>query len=278
MLATAFILLVLVTWGAGYSAGWWRLRRRGHPGVARGWPLALYLAGVCVLGVALLSPIDRWASRSFSMHMVQHLLLTMMAPPLLLLGNPLPVVLWALPARARRGVGRLLTRKALARRGLWALTLLPVAWLIYVANLWIWHLPAAYQAALRHDRVHDLEHLAFFGTALLFWWGIVNPAPRLHGRIPVGFQIGYLVAATGQSILLGAVIGVTERVLYPYYAVASPPWGLAPLYDQALGGSLMWVSSHMYLVPILVLVARRLNAEEQRARRSETGTPGPRTD
>ncbi|MBI3079654.1 MAG: cytochrome c oxidase assembly protein [Deltaproteobacteria bacterium] len=270
-------MLVVAAFGSAYAAGWWRLRSKGYHRLARGWQLGLYLAGLLVVCLALLSPIDRWASWAFTMHMVQHLLLTMLAPPLLLLANPLPAILWALPTGARHRVGRLLTRRAVVRRGLWALTLLPVAWLVYVVTLWTWHLPALYQAALRYELVHNLEHLAFFGTGLLFWWGIVNPAPRLHGRAPPGFQILYLVAATGQNILLGAVIGVTERVLYPYYTTTPRLWGHEPLYDQALGAGLMWVSSHMYLVPILVLLARMLDAEERAIRQREAAGSLPRS-
>lgn len=243
-------------------AGWRRLRLRGHHRLARGWRLALYLGGLGVVGVALLSPIDPWAERMLTFHMVQHLLLTMLAPPLLLLANPLPAVLWGLPARARLRVGRLLARRTPVRRVLFTLTLLPVAWTVYVGNLWLGHLPAAYQAALEDELVHAVEHLAFFGTSLLFWWRIVNPAPRLHGRPHVG-HIVYLLAATAQNTALGALISLTERVLYPYYAATPRLWGLTPLDDQALAGGIMWANGHMYLIPILVLVARMLGAEER---------------
>lgn len=228
--------------------------------------------------MALLSPVDQLASLLFSMHMVQHLLLTMLAPPLLLLANPFPVVLWGLPARVRLRLGRLLTRRTPVRRALRALTLLPVAWVVYVGTLWVWHLPVAYQAALEHELVHNLEHLAFFGTGLLFWWRIINPAPRLHGRPHAG-HILYLLAATAQNTALGALIGLTERLLYPYYAATPRLWGLTPLDDQALAGGIMWGSGHMYLIPILVLVARMLGSEERGRRRSlgvSVRSAGPR--
>jgi putative membrane protein len=189
-----------------------------------------------VLCVALLSPIDRLAGVLFSMHMVQHLLLMMVAAPLLLCANPLPVFLWALPYRARHRLGRLLSRDAMVRSGLRALPWMPLAWPVFVVNLWAWHHPAIYQVALRHDRIHDLEHLAFFGTALLFWWPIINPAPWVRGRIHPGLQLVYLMAATGQNILLGAVIALTRRVLYPCYLTPPRLWGLSALNDQALGG------------------------------------------
>jgi cytochrome c oxidase assembly factor CtaG len=220
------------------------------------------------VGLALLSPIDRFASVLFTLHMVQHLLLIMVAAPLLLLADPLPAFLWALPRRARHRVGRLLRREAALRRGVWILTWMPVAWLVFVGNLWAWHHPAAYQAALRHEAIHDVEHLTFFGTALLFWWPIINPAPRVRGLLHLGrptLHILYCMAAAAQSVALGAVIALPEHVLYPCYAAAPRLWGLSPLNDQALGGGIMWVSAHMYLLPILLMVARFLNEEARAA-------------
>ncbi len=263
------VVLVLVTLASVYASGWWRLREAGYGRLARRWRLVLYLSGVASLAVALLSPIDELAHLILSAHMVQHLLLMMVAAPLLLLGNPLPVGLWGLPKRIRRAVGRLLTRHAPFRKVLWVVTLMPVAWLLFVGDLWLWHLPAAYQAALEDPLIHDLEHVAFFGTALLFWWPIIGPAPRLHERVPRGFAILYLIAATGQNTLLGALIALPERVLYPYYAGSPSPFGLNPLDDQALAGGIMWSMGHMYLIPILVIVAKMLHREERLTRQRE---------
>jgi len=137
------------------------------------------------------------------MHMVQHLLLLMIAPLGILLADPLPAFLWGLPSQLRLRAGFLLAPGSPARRVLWALTLLPVSWALYVLNLWAWHSPALYQMGLREPMIHDAEHLLFFLTALLFWWPIVNPTPRLHGQISYGYRIIYLVAATLQNTLLG---------------------------------------------------------------------------
>jgi putative membrane protein len=262
----ADVMLVLMVLAVAYTCGWWRLSRRGHWRTARGWQSAAYLTGLMVLGLALLSPIDRFASLLLTLHMGQHLLLIMVAAPLVLLADPLPTFLWALPRRTRHRIGRLFSRDAAVRQVLWILTWMPVAWLVFVGHLWAWHHPVAYQAALRHEIIHDLEHLTFFGTALLFWWPIINPAPRVHGRIHPGhptLHILYLMTAAAQTVVLGALIALPERVLYPFYTAAPRLWGLTPLNDQALGGGIMWVSAHMYLLPILLVVARLL-AEEER--------------
>lgn len=250
----AVVALVLVTLGSAYATGWQRLRAAGHGGAAANWRLSFYAAGLATLAGALLTPLDDLASELFSAHMVQHLLLTMTAAPLLLLANPLPVCLWGLPRRARRVLARPLTRGSRFRRALAALTALPVAWLLHVAVVWTWHLPALYGAALEHALVHALEHALFFGTAVLFWWPIIEPAPRLRRRVSRGFKIVYLVAATAQNTFLGMFLSLPERVLYARYAETAAAHGVDPLADQALAGGLMWGGSHMYLLPILLIL------------------------
>lgn len=168
------VTLVVTVLAAVYVTGWRRLRRR-RPRAARPPHLVLYLTGLGVIVLALLSPIDTFAAWLLTMHMLQHELLTMVAAPLLLLANPLPVTLWGLPRKARRAIGRLLTRGAFVREGFRMLTRMPVAWVLYMIILWGWHLPAAYEASLRYGMVHDVQHLSFFASALLFWWPLITP-------------------------------------------------------------------------------------------------------
>lgn len=262
----ADVLVVVVSLGSVYLRGWLRLRRRSARAIGR-WDLILYLAGLAAISVALLSPIDALASVLLSMHMVQHLLLLMVAPLLLLLANPFPAILWGLPKQARQPAARLFIRSSLTRHALRALTSMPVSWTLYVVDLWAWHHPLLYQSALSSEWLHDLQHILFFGTAMLFWWPIVNPAPHLHGAISYGFRIAYLVAATLQNTLLGMAISFPEKILYPYYRNVPRLRELSPIDDQALGGGIMWVSGHMYLIPILVLIASKLIHEEETVRR-----------
>src|SRR5919204_6708318 len=143
---------MLVCVGALYGRGWWRLYRIGHP--PSRWRLAVYGLGLAAIAAALLSPIDDLADQLFPVHMVQHLLLTMLAAPLVLLGNPLPVVLWGVPRGLRRYLASPFTTGARFRVALVVLTSLPVAWFVYVADLWAWHVPLLYQLALEHEVVH----------------------------------------------------------------------------------------------------------------------------
>jgi len=270
------VIMIVATLGALYAAGWWRLKRQGAR-VARIWQLVLYGAGLLIIGLALLSPIDTFGSFLFLIHMIQHELLVMVAPLLLLLANPLPVILWGLPRGLRHGIGSLLTPGSFVRLLLKALTWMPVAWLLHVMTIWGWHHPAAYQAALRHEILHDLEHLSFFLTALLFWWPVVNPAPRVHGHIAHGFQILYILLAAGQNTLLSALLGLTERVLYPYYTTVPRLFGLTALDDQALAAAIMWVpGGMMYVITTLVLVNSYFNYEERMTRERERVEPRPR--
>ena len=167
--------------------------------------------------------------------------------------------------RARRWLARPLTRDARFRKVLCALTGLPVAWLVYVANLWLWHLPVLYDLAIEHEALHIVEHAAFFATSILFGWPIVRPAPRLRPRAHAGFEILYLVAATAQNTALGVLLSLPERSFYPHYDRVAARVGVSALDEQALAGGIMWANGHMYLLPILVILydlARRSALED----------------
>ncbi len=271
------IVLVLALAAGVYLRGWIRLRRQAA-GAATLSGLALYLGGIAALLTALVSPVDRLAAERLSMHMVQHILLLMVAPLGILLANPFAAVVWGLPAGIRERFAGLFREGAPVRSALSGLTFMPVAWTLYVVNLWAWHHPALYQAALRHWWLHDIEHWLFFATAVLFWWPIVNAAPLFRPGRPLGSRIAYLLAATLQNTLLGMAISLPERILYPFYGAVPGLEALSPIQDQALGGGIMWVSGHMYIIPILVLVARRLIAEDDavNAASADGGlAPGP---
>src|SRR5438094_9936724 len=172
---------LLIVAGA-YAIGWWQLRRRG--GSVSGWGVAAAVGGWLSVLVALSAPLDRLAHASFAAHMVQHLLLIVGAAPLLLLADPFAALCWALPAPIRAPVGRLL-RPGTPLRALWrGLTTVAVAWLLHVAAVWPAHLPSACDAAVPARVGHDVDDPPCFRTALLFWWPIVQPAPRL--RAPTG--------------------------------------------------------------------------------------------
>ncbi|MFQ5897383.1 MAG: cytochrome c oxidase assembly protein [Candidatus Methylomirabilia bacterium] len=256
------VLLVLTTLGAGYTVGWVRMCR-ADPRTALVGRLCSYHAGLLLVAVALLSPLDTFSALLFFMHMTQHVLLIMFAPPLLLLGNPLPVFLWALPEPVRRRAGRFMAPGGRGYTALRLLTWMPGAWALYVVNLWAWHHPAVYHAALQSELAHNVEHLSFFLTGLLFWWPVVNPAPQPRGAVPYGFRIFYVLGAALQNTFLAALITLSNRIIYAHYASVPRLWGLTVSDDQTIGGLIMWLpGGMMYLLTILILVARLLSHEE----------------
>jgi cytochrome c oxidase assembly factor CtaG len=238
-----------------YAVGWARLAVRSparlRPAAIR--RLSLALAGLVVITVALLG-LHGPAHERFLAHMVQHVLLMMIGVPLLLLANPLPAALWALPAGARGPVQSLLVRHSPARRTWDMLTRMPVAWTLHAVVLWTWHVPAAYDAALASDWLHDLEHLTFALAAVVFWWPVIGPAPRSAMPPTAVARVVYLVLAAFSSSALGVLLAASPAALYAY---GGAPGTIDPLEDQAWGGIVMWaVGGAIDMAAILGVVAR----------------------
>jgi cytochrome c oxidase assembly factor CtaG len=262
------VILVLTAIGVFYTHGWCRLRTL--PGEQRGrlatrGRLAAYLGGLLILGLALMSPIDVLGGQFFFMHMIQHLLLVMIVPPLLWLASPLPFVMWGVPVQARHQIGKWLRPRSAFRRRLRMLTPPGMAWMLYVAALLGWHDPGAYQAALQSDLIHDLEHLSFFVTAMLFWWHVIQAAPYVHKGLVRGARMAYVLAAVPPNMAAGVTIAFSGEPIYKYYTGVPRLWGMTVMQDQMLGGILMWIpGSMMYIVAALVLISSWLRAEEQK--------------
>jgi cytochrome c oxidase assembly factor CtaG len=259
------VLLVLLLAGALFSLGWWRLRKESSDRFTKVWRLAAYLAGLGLLALALLSPIDTLSSYLLSMHMVQHLLLMMFAPVLLLIANPLPFTLWGMPDALRRRAGGLLRRGSVLRRALTALTAPGPVWIALVVVLVGWHDPRAYDAALRSELLHNLEHLSFFALAMLFWWHVTGAGPRLHGSPSAGMRIALLLITIPVTMGIGIVIALTAQPIYLNYLTVPRVLGLSVMEDQQLAGAIMWIpGSMMLIIAALILVAQVLGAEESK--------------
>jgi putative membrane protein len=210
--------------------------------------------------VALLGMHDA-AHERFTAHMVQHVLLMMVGVPLVLLADPLPAVLWAVPVAARTSLSALLVERAPLRRGWRALTRLPIAWSLYAIVLWGWHLPAAYDAALTYGWLHDLEHLSFALAAVVFWWPVIGPAPRPTPAPTAVGRVVYLLLAAFSSGALGVLLAAWPASLYAYPATPEAP---SPLEDQAWGGVIMWaVGGAIDMAAVLAVIARVLGGERR---------------
>jgi len=203
-----------------------------------------------VLAVSLNGPLHNLSDGYlFSAHMLQHLALTLVFPPLLLYGTPAWVV------RPLLGPAWVLRLARRATRPLAAGTLFSVP-------ITLWHLPQFYEAALEHHPLHIVQHLVFIATAVVMWWPILAPVPELP-RASYPTQLIYLFALGLPMSLAGALITLSERVLYPFYAAAPRVWGLTPLADQQMGGLLMWVVGTIYLWVAASVVWFRWSAREE---------------
>jgi putative membrane protein len=233
----------------------WRVAGRG-----RGlpvWRAATFAAGLLLLALALLSPVDALGGVLFSAHMVQHVLLMMAAAPLLALGAPAHLWLWALPLAARRRLAHWWRRQPALAAALHWLRLPLAAWLVSALAMWLWHVPAWYEAALADEAVHMLEHVTFLGSAWLFW-DVVWGASR-RSVLAEGTAILLLFTTALHSGILGALITFAPTPWYQNYATTTAAWGLTPLADQQLAGVIMWVPAGMvYLGATLALLGLRL--------------------
>ncbi|HBY95970.1 MAG: cytochrome c oxidase assembly protein [Ardenticatenaceae bacterium] len=221
---------------------------------------ALWFAGgLLVLLLALVSPLDTLGDTYlFSAHMVQHLLLVLIVPPLLLLGIPPSLaeraLQWPLAGRAERVLGQPL-----------------VAWLVGIVAIWVWHAPALYNAALNSEAIHIAEHLCFLVSATIFWWPVLMPLPGR--RLAPLATLLYIVPAAMANTLLGILLAYSPLGLYPAYLspedtlgilpLLRDSWGLSPKADQQLAGLLMWVPGGLvYLAALLGVLARWFGSPE----------------
>lgn len=229
--------------------------------------LAAFLGALACLFLALESPLDAFDSLFLSAHMTQHLLLMMIAPPLLLVGRPTLPLLRGLPKLfVREGLGPFLAWPALQRLGHFLVKPV-VAWLTFAVSTIGWHLPALYELALSSPAWHGAQHASFFWTGILFWWPVVQPGPE-RPRGPQWVQIPYLVSADVVNTIIAASFVFSGKLLYPSYG-AVHAGGMSALTDQALAGAIMWVpGSVIYLVPTVVFAMNLLSAKRARPRTS----------
>ncbi len=236
-------LLPVVLVAAAYGMRVRTLRRRGRP--PPGWRVALFALGIVLLLAALASPIAYYGEeRSFAFHMVQHILLGDLAPLALLAGvdGPIlrPLLFVVHPLRhVFHPVGAL---------AVWAVL------------LYAWHVPALYDAALRHETVHALEHASFFTGGIVMWAPVLEtvPMPEWFGT---GFKMGYVAVVRVVETILGNVFIWANSVFYDFYSHVSRPWGMSAIDDQRVAGSVMMIEGSLVTISVLAWLFLRLGAE-----------------
>lgn len=246
----AFIVLGLYMYGVATTPGAADLRRA-----------VLFSLGALVMFLALVSPLDAAAHRLLSMHMLQHVALTTIGPPLVLLGLPRPLL-------------QRVFNSARSVRALRAVANPFVAAALFIVNMWVWHVPFLYQAALDHTAVHALMHVGFMATGLLFWWPAIQPLPHAFDLGTPGRLFYIFVTGFPMAILALLLISAPD-VLYGFYETAEPLWGISPLTDQQIAGVIMGsLGEAASFVAFTVLFFKLMSEEEKVAPRS--GVPSYR--
>jgi cytochrome c oxidase assembly factor CtaG len=255
------LVVPLVAAAALFATGTVRVWRRAGPGRGVSYPHAvLFALGWLATAGALVSPLHDLSRRLFTAHMIEHEVLMVVAAPLLVMGRPLGAMLWALPQGWRRGLGRAVQAGWFA--AFWAFITQPLtATILHGLAIWIWHGRALFEAALRIEWVHWLQHLSFFGSALLFWWAMSEAWRR---RDAAGAAIGHLFLTSLHTGFLGVLLVFSPRLWYAPMP-AAVEWGMSPLEDQQMAGLIMWIPAGLvYAAWSLALVGAWLNMARER--------------
>lgn len=237
-----------------YATGILRIRQQaGLRIVARGQSLA-FGAAMTALVLILLSPLDAYADALFSMHMIQHLILTLIVPPMLVWSRPALVMLWAFPRSVRKEIGSAWRAGGFDR--IVGRLMHPVAvGLLFSSTFAFWHLPRPYAWALNNAWAHAFEHATLFVTAVMFWSLVIEPSGRR--RMGVAATMTFVAGSAVVSGLPGALMLLSPEPLYPIHEAGAAQWGLTLLEDQQLAGLIMWIPvGLLYLVPITWLFVR----------------------
>ena len=225
------------------------------------WRRTSFVAGIAVLFLALISPFDALDDQLFSAHMGQHLVLMMIAPPLLLLARPGLVFFRAFPLRERRMLGRIRRISGL-RKAVHVVASPLMVWLLCTAFLCFWHIPAPYGWAVESEPVHALEHICFFAPSLMFWSLILEPLGRR--RLSYGAAMLFVLTFGAQNGLMGALLTFSTHPFYTPYLTTTAAWGLTPLEDQQLGGLGMWIpASLVHLTTLGILFVAWMRESER---------------
>ena len=251
------MIALTATAGYVYVRRWRAARTQAGPRAASGWRMASFMAGLATVLIALVSPIDRLADQLLLMHMVQHLLLLDIAAILLILGLTRvilrPVTRYLEPAERKAGIiGHPVT-----------------AVVLYVGIMWVWHIPALYDAAVKNSGLHVVEHMTMATAGLLYWWHILGPIRsrlRLSGMAPMGYM--------GSTKLLVGILGITltfaPDALYPYYEHQPHYWGLTPSEDEAIAGLIMALEQTIIMgIAAAWLFTKLLGESEREEQRAE---------
>jgi cytochrome c oxidase assembly factor CtaG len=257
-LVCAELLLVSII----YTVGFRRIRKT-RPREFPLWRWESFMAGIAALVIAVSSPLDTFSDRLLVVHMAQHFVLMSVAPPLIVFGAPVVPMLRGLPRWFVRPVLGPLIRLRPLRKFFHAIVQPKWAWLLMNIAYIGWHVPAAYEAALANENIHNCEHACFFFTSVLFWWPILEPWPSRFRGSP-WLLLPYLLGADVVNTGISAFLVFSGRLLYPSYGQQPRMFGFSALADQAAAGAFMWVlGSIVFLIPAFAITIQLLSRNKR---------------
>jgi cytochrome c oxidase assembly factor CtaG len=264
------IVLPLVLAGAAYL---WAVRSvdAAHPNtpVPRR-RIVAWIAGLIVIEIALQSPIEAYDTTLFSDHMVQHVLLTIVAAPLLALGAPITLLLrFARPETRKRWILPVLHSRVTR-----VISFPVVTWILFAGYMWLAHFSPLFEWSLENPAVHQLGHVGFLGTALLFWWPAVaaDPSPW---RMRHPTRLVYMFLQMPQNTFLGLTLYSATVPLYPYYVNLARSWGPSVIDDQQIAGGIMWITGDVVFMTAIMLILRGLLKNEERTAKANDARVAP---
>ncbi len=244
--------------------------RPSHPiGV---WQKISFFTGLFLIFISLQSPLDNLGEHMLSFHQLQHFLLRMLAPLLVLLGAPLTPVLRGLPPWVLQGIVRPTVRHPLARAAYDKLTNPVITVSLFMGVLYLWQFPGGFNLALRNEFVHALMHITMMSTGFIFYWAVIDPKPH-RSRVHYGVRVLYLGLIVLPNTLLGAVITFSKGIIYTGYEDVHQPFGISLLTDQQLGGLLLWVPGDMMSILVAGIVMIMWYEREEAAGKANQPAP-----
>ena len=232
--------------------------------------IVAWLAGLVVLEIALQSPIEAYDTTLFSDHMIQHVLLTMVAAPLMALGAPITLLLrFSQPEVRRRWILPILHSRIVK-----VISFPVVTWVLFAGYMWLSHFSSLYELSLENPLIHQVEHVGFIVTALLFWWPAINADPS-PWRMRHPTRLVYTFLQMPQNTFLGLTIYSATVPLYPYYVNLVRTWGPSVIDDQQIAGGIMWISGDVVFMAAIMLILRGLLRNEERTAKANDARVAP---
>ncbi len=262
--------LLLLVFAYLYLNGLSNWERPSHP--INRWQKASFFTGLFLIFISLQSPLDNLSEHMLSFHQLQHFLLRMMAPLLVLLGAPLTPVLRGLPPWVLQRIVRPTVRHSLARAAYEKLTNPVITVALFMGVLYLWQFPGAFNLSLRNEFVHALMHITMTSSGFIFYWAVIDPKPH-RSRVHYGVRVLYLGLIVLPNTVLGAVITFSRGIIYTGYEDVYQPFGISLLTDQQLGGLFLWVPGDMMSILVAGIVMIMWYEREEAAGKANQAAP-----